>query len=485
MIRRITLDNFMSHSHSVIEPAEGLTVLVGSNNCGKSAVITALQTLCYNERGGFMMRHGETECRVSVETDEGHKLEWIRQKKSVRYIINGREVDRLKGSIPDDLHELLRLPLVESADGHGEFNIHFGEQKRPIFLLDQNGRQAAAFFASSSDAALLMEMQAAHKKRVTERRQYERTLSAEADRYRVLLATLEPVAKMAEGAAALESAHAELAEAVTVLAKLEAESTQLLAESDKVERWQRSHDELQKLETPPDLTDTEAFEELIAELDEATRSLHGELAQRGALLGLDEAPELEPAETVEVLVKQIESSQRTADYSSRQDMSLAKLQSPPELTDDLSLEKAIENLRADQETVARFEMTAGYLRDLVRPHAEEDSGELLELIGELTAASEAVAKFEVLEEQLSALDEPPAPQTLKAGTSLLTLYDSARAQVEMLTAELEAIDLHRKDALAELFAWAKENPTCPICGGAVDPDSLFACNENSSEGAAS
>ena len=52
----------------------------------------------------------------------------------------------------------------------------------------------------------------------------------------------------------------------------------------------------------------------------------------------------------------------------------------------------------------------------------------------------------------------------------------------MLTTELEAIDLHRKDALTELFAWAKENP---ICGGAVDPDSLFARNENSSEGAAS
>lgn len=485
MIRRITLDNFMSHSHSVIEPAEGLTVLVGPNNCGKSAVITALQTLCYNERGGFMMRHGETECRVAVETDEGHKLEWIRQKKSVRYIINGREVDRLKGSIPDDLHDSLRLPLVESADGNGEFNIHFGEQKRPIFLLDQNGRQAAAFFASSSDAALLMEMQAAHKKRVTERRQDERTLSAEVDRYRVLLGTLDPVAELAERAAALESAHAELTEAARTLAKLEAESAQLLAESDNVERWQRSHDELQKLETPPELTDTGALEELIAELDEAARSLHGELARRGALLGLEEAPDLEPAEAVEALVEQIESSHRAANFSSRQDESLSQLQSPPELANDTALAKTIEKLESDQETVARFDATAGCLSDLAEPHAEEDSDELLELIGELTAASDAVAKFEVLEKQLSDLDEPPAPQTLEAGASLLTAFDSARAQVEMLSAELEAVDLQRKDALAELFAWAEENPTCPICGGAVDPDSLFACHEDSSEGATS
>ncbi|MDA0587441.1 MAG: AAA family ATPase [Planctomycetota bacterium] len=72
MIRRITLDNFMSHSHTVIESAEGLTVLVGPNNCGKSAVITALQTLCDNETGGFMVRRGESDCRVTVETDDGH-----------------------------------------------------------------------------------------------------------------------------------------------------------------------------------------------------------------------------------------------------------------------------------------------------------------------------------------------------------------------------------------------------------------------------
>ncbi len=41
MIRRITLVNFMSHSHTVIEPADGLTILTGQNNCGKSAVVWA------------------------------------------------------------------------------------------------------------------------------------------------------------------------------------------------------------------------------------------------------------------------------------------------------------------------------------------------------------------------------------------------------------------------------------------------------------
>ena len=51
MIKRIALDNYMSHSHTVIGPADGLTILLGENNCGKSAVVSALQTLCTNGRG--------------------------------------------------------------------------------------------------------------------------------------------------------------------------------------------------------------------------------------------------------------------------------------------------------------------------------------------------------------------------------------------------------------------------------------------------
>src|SRR2546423_1953812 len=114
MISKIILDNFMSHKHTVIEPAEGLTVLTGPNNCGKSAVVVALQTLCCNDRGSrAYVRHNEKEARVRVETSEGHRVEWIRKGDVVSYKINGRDVNRLKGGIPEDLHELLRLGIVE------------------------------------------------------------------------------------------------------------------------------------------------------------------------------------------------------------------------------------------------------------------------------------------------------------------------------------------------------------------------------------
>src|SRR5688572_14547038 len=140
MITRIELTNFMSHRHTVIEPAAGLTVLVGPNNCGKSAIVAALQILCQNENSTYVMRHGERECSVEVETSDGHIIRWMR-KGSPSYLIDGQSFDRLQRSgLPEPLHAALRLPKVDAGD-ETSFDVHFGCQKSPIFLLD---RPAAA-----------------------------------------------------------------------------------------------------------------------------------------------------------------------------------------------------------------------------------------------------------------------------------------------------------------------------------------------------
>src|SRR6187431_1745810 len=107
MITRIELTNFMSHRRTVIEPADGLTVLVGPNNCGKSAVVVALQCMntCDNRSAPFI-RHGEKEARVIVETGEGSRVEWVRGKGFTNYKINGREMTRARR--PEDLDEHLK-----------------------------------------------------------------------------------------------------------------------------------------------------------------------------------------------------------------------------------------------------------------------------------------------------------------------------------------------------------------------------------------
>ena len=137
MIKRIELENFMSHGRTVIELAAGLTVLVGPNNCGKSAVVSALQILCENAGGDYMVRHDAKDCSVVVMTDDGHRIEWCRRNNVVSYTLNGNAIHRVGRKVPDELHTLLRLPKVETDDGKDTFDIHFALQKSPIFLLNE------------------------------------------------------------------------------------------------------------------------------------------------------------------------------------------------------------------------------------------------------------------------------------------------------------------------------------------------------------
>ena len=126
MIRKIVLENYMAHARTVIEPAAGLTVLIGPNNCGKSAIIHALEMICYNsDAADYAIRHGAKKAVVTVETedDDGtvHTICWWRKERTAGYIIDGREISGLgKGKTPDDLHQYLKMPMIES--GAGETN---------------------------------------------------------------------------------------------------------------------------------------------------------------------------------------------------------------------------------------------------------------------------------------------------------------------------------------------------------------------------
>ena len=169
----------MSHRHTVIEPADGLTVLVGPNNCGKSAVITALQILAHNENSTYVSRHGEKVCSVTVHTDDGHEIVWQRKNNSTSYCIDGKLFDRLRSGVPDELKQTLRLPKVDLNTSNEQIDIHFGMQKQPVFLLNESGRTAAGFFAASSDASRLIEMQKVHKEKVRSKKQDAKRLESE------------------------------------------------------------------------------------------------------------------------------------------------------------------------------------------------------------------------------------------------------------------------------------------------------------------
>jgi DNA repair exonuclease SbcCD ATPase subunit len=271
MITRIILENYMSHARTVIEPAAGLTVLVGPNNCGKSAVVSALRTLCDNPLGDYMVRHGATECCVTVETNDGgehHTFAWKRKKDVVSYLIDGRPIHRLKGNLPEDLHQHLRMPKVHAEDGN-DFDIHFGLQKEPIFLLSESARRAAQFFASSSDAEKLLEMQRRHGERVKNAKSKVAELTVEIEQLDRMLAALAPAPELAAKADALSQEHSELSQAQQNAMALEQSLGNQKRHVARRGFFHRVAETVRPLSPAPALADTSDVERLSREISAA------------------------------------------------------------------------------------------------------------------------------------------------------------------------------------------------------------------------
>ncbi|QDT31674.1 AAA family ATPase [Thalassoglobus polymorphus] len=516
MIKRIELKNFMSHEHTVIEPAAGLTVLIGANNVGKSAVIAALQILCYNDNSTYVMRHGTKDCSITVETDDGHLVEW-RRKKSPSYTIDGQKFDRLaRSGTPDELHQVLKLPKVKGS-GADEFDVHFGSQKSPIFLLDESGATAARFFASSSDAIRLVAMQQRHKEKLRDAKKERVRLDLESKRLNAELAALDPAVEIERRVEKLEddfSALRELEQTVAELTQLESTLEKQLhkfaafnAEVKALSLLQsppvitpteplgkvvqkvvdlefdvtRSSEQLKALKplaAPPELSDVLSLEKRILDIEKQSLELQASQKVQGILDGLVSPPALPSTDELQSLMDQIvESSQRVA-YESDCLSSLSKLQSVPTIGETESLKGLVEELSKDELRVSQYQEHSFILKEL-KPLELEDVKLLAKTVGELEAASLTSERYE-------------------AQLSLLSSFESPSIVDE--SGHIEEVSLQLEEDLKEVHYWEEEvskfqreleivtaglqqaatDQDCPVCGGKLNVDRLLEQAERGS-----
>lgn len=369
MIRRIELVNFMSHSDTVIEPADGLTVLAGPNNCGKSAVVVALQTLCGQHAGDFMVRHGQKECRVTVQTDDGHVIEWRRKGAVVSYNIDGKDIHRLQRQVPDELQPLLRLPEVSDPEGKEAFDIHFADQKHPIFLLDKPGRQAAVFFASTSDAAFLMEMQRRHKEKTRDARGCEKHLADEAESLTRQVTALEPVERIDRDLAEIEKSFERLRQETEQLAILASRIDQVQRQELVTCQIAQRAAAMARLPMPPTLADTAPLESLYRTFRQQATAIGANNDRVRALDALVEPPVLHDTVALSSLVSALQTAVDAAGKVAARGRILDCLLPVPDLVETVPLAEQI-RLQAEAEA-----STARYRQDLARAAAEQSAAE--------------------------------------------------------------------------------------------------------------
>jgi exonuclease SbcC len=98
---KVRVRNFQSVEDGEIL-IDGLTVLTGTNNTGKSAFFRALRGAFTNTRGHAFVRHGKGHCTVDVAFDDAKTLTWKKGKGVNTYIVNGDELAKVGHGVPPE-----------------------------------------------------------------------------------------------------------------------------------------------------------------------------------------------------------------------------------------------------------------------------------------------------------------------------------------------------------------------------------------------
>ncbi len=412
MIRKIVLENYMAHVRTVIEPAQGLTVLIGPNNCGKSAIIHALEMICYNsDAADYAIRHGAKKAVVTIETQDedgaAHTITWWRKEKTAGYIIDGREISGLgKGKIPDDLHQHLRMPMIESGAGGKEFLLHFGLQKSPIFLLDDPASRAAQFFASATDADKLVQMQKAHQQKVMYAKREKDKLDGELEQLDRQLGALAPLSELSNRLGNLENDHRKLTDLDTSIGALSACVQALNHAENSAAISVTQIEALASLQKPPTLRDTQKIREWIDATERYLSETARNLACGRALRQLRKPPELAKTDRLRQICNDIDDAMRRMAIEQGRANALVRLSPPTQPHDIAAIKGAIDGLRKSEELKAKCHDRNAFLAGLAAPPSLHDTGDLKKRIDEIGNAVNARDRLKAQARRLSHLTPP-------------------------------------------------------------------------------
>lgn len=147
LIKSIKLINFQSHKTSQIDFDEGLTVILGQTDQGKSSIIRALKWVLYNEpRGTDFITAGCKLCRVILEMEDGSTIIRERDGQRNRYILtqNGEEqiFEGFGNSVPLEVIRAHGIPKIY-IDKDATSAVNLAEQLEAPFLISESGSNRA------------------------------------------------------------------------------------------------------------------------------------------------------------------------------------------------------------------------------------------------------------------------------------------------------------------------------------------------------
>ena len=95
---KVTIENFQSISKGELEFTQGINIIVGQSNSGKSAILRALKGAVLNTSGSQKyIKNGTKGFKVGIDY-QGNSIEWSRTLRSPEYVINGEKYAKIGSS---------------------------------------------------------------------------------------------------------------------------------------------------------------------------------------------------------------------------------------------------------------------------------------------------------------------------------------------------------------------------------------------------
>ena len=510
MIKKIHLENFMAHKATKIELAPGVTVITGPNNIGKSAIVEAIRYLVYNPAPKNVIRHGAKKAVVQLELDSGESITWQRQDKSASYAIDQpghqtEEYHKIGRDVPEDVRKLLCLDQVEIEND--KIDIHLGNQRQPIFLLDKPGSHAAGFFAASTEADYLLKMQQLLKVKIDQAKRDEKNLLLELKDLAQQLAYYEPLDNLGVEISQVEQLYSDILATDRQLPLLDELINNLQEIQDHFQFEKGTAEVLGKLENPPVLEDIAVLTQLLSELKDQTGQYRLQTALVGELTNLISPPALSATFELEAWVTSCEAILTLQNLTSRQKQVLSGLSMPPDLLETSSLSDLLSPLQAQHRQFLISSYITEALTRTQEPPSLEPVDKLPELIQDLADQLEQISTRQQCQSILLQLLPPPKPLEIDFLADLVALLGREQAHGNLMQSqnslleklqpppvptvlidlenfllvlyqEIEALSRHQASHIdlteqlgmkrAQIETYLKVLGMCPLCGNSLD-----------------
>ena len=139
--KTLILENYQAHKNTTINLTDGLNVIIGESDMGKSSILRALRKLIRDVPAGKdHINKDATSMKLSLTVidDNNHEYVIIRQVTPSKnlYYLDGQEFGGFGREIPEEIRNTLEMFLIELENSE-KIDLHFFDQHDEPFMVSR------------------------------------------------------------------------------------------------------------------------------------------------------------------------------------------------------------------------------------------------------------------------------------------------------------------------------------------------------------